>query len=273
MSGMSTLRHLTCSSCSLTDINLSGCTSLDYLVATYNSLTSIDVSDCVSLRYLYLMYNDKAFSSIDLSSCRSTLIELNLGDLGFTSFDASGMSSLEYLSLSSNPMNGAELDLNDCVALKEFRVEDSHLSALKIENCSKLVQFWCYDNELTSLEFAPSMPDLQMAYIGQIEELTGRIDFGESPNLKDIELYYCTDLEEIDITGCPALTTANFYGVGVERLDISNNPQFASEASWLAVDGAPNLKQIKVWPEFDMNNLPSWAQWLPDGVELVYEFD
>ena len=174
MSGMSTLRHLTCSSCSLTDINLSGCTSLDYLVATYNSLTSIDVSDCVSLRYLYLMNNDKAFSSIDLNSCRSTLIELNLGSLGFTSFDASGMS----------------IDLNDCVALKEFRVEDSHLSALKIENCSKLVQFWCYGNELASLEFAPSMPDLQMAYIGQIEELTGRIDFGESPNLKDIQLYY-----------------------------------------------------------------------------------
>lgn len=273
VSGMSTLRHLTCSSCSLTDINLSGCTSLDYLVATFNSLTSIDVSDCVSLRYLYLMKNDKAFSSIDLSSCRSTLIELNLGSLGFTSFDASGMSSLEYLSLSSNPMNGAELDLNDCVALKEFRVEDCHLSALKIENCSKLVQFWCYGNELTSLEFAPSMPDLQMAYIGQIEELTGRIDFGESPNLKDIQLYYCTDLEEIDITGCPALTTAYFYGVGVERLDISNNLQFGTENGYIALDGAPNLKQIKVWPEFDMNNLPSWAQWLPDGVELVYEFD
>jgi len=62
--------------------------------------------------------------------------------------------------------------------------------------------------------------------------------------------------------------------VGVERLDISNNLQFSAEnGGYLALDGAPNLKQIKVWPEFDMNNLPRWAQWLPDGVELVYEFD
>lgn len=273
LSGMATLRALTCSNCSLTDINLSGCTSLEYLVATFNSLTSIDVSDCVSLKYLYLMYNDKAFSSIDLNLCRSTLIELNLGSLGFTSFDASGMSSLEYLSLSENPMDGAELDLNDCVSLKEFRAEDCHLSALKIENCSNLVQFWCYGNELTSLKFAPSMPNLKMAYIGQIEELTGRIDFGDCPNLENIQLYYCTDLEEIDITGCPALTQAYLYGVGVERLDISNNTQLGIENAFLAVDGAPNLKQIKVWSDFDMNNLPTWAKYLPDGIDLVYEFD
>ena len=269
VSGMSTLRHLTCSTCSLTDINLSGCSSLDYLLASYNSLTSIDVSECTSLRYLMLQRNDPSFSQIDLSSCRSSLVELNLGYLGFTEFDASGMSNLEYLALSSCPMTGASLDLNDCVALQEFRVEDCYLSELKIEKCTNLVQFWCYNNKIASIELAPSMPELQMAYFGQSEELSGSLDFGDCPKLENIQLYYCSNLNDIDITGCPVLVDAYLYGVGIERLDVSNN----REIGWLDLTDAPNIKQIKVWPEFDMNNLPSWAQWLPDGVELVYEFD
>uniref|UniRef100_UPI00126A767F leucine-rich repeat domain-containing protein n=1 Tax=Porphyromonas canoris TaxID=36875 RepID=UPI00126A767F len=141
------LRSLGCYFNSLTSLDVSKNTALKTLDCASNSLTSLDVSKNTALTYLECSKN--SLTSLDVSKNKA-LTGLYCYRNSLTSLDVSKNTALTYLDCHSNPLTS--LDVSKNTALKELSCSHNKFTSLDVSKNTKLEQLECYSNRLTSLD-------------------------------------------------------------------------------------------------------------------------
>lgn len=245
LSGMKNLRQLQANGCSsMKEINLSGCSALRALtLSSCSSLTSVDVSECPALEYLYTLYS--GIGDVNLNVQRDNLIRFNPQGSAIKKLDVRGMRKLEFCQVGDCEYLEEIPDFTDCVSLKNVRIEHCPVKGkLNLNNCKNLEEINAYESNITAIALH-DMPSLWNICVFGNPEMT-TVDLKNLPSLEQLMCYNLTKLERIDIS------------------TINPNAQ-------MYLDMCPNLKEIKVWPDFDINNPPSNIS-KDATARFVYEF-
>lgn len=244
LQGNTTIKRISLSGNALTSVNLNGCENLEYLVLSYNTnLASLDITGCNSIERLYVQ-NTK-LTDLDLAPIASTLHELNVSSNGMTNLDVSQCTELTYLECQSNNLTQA-MDFSNNTKLTDLRIESNQVPSVNLKNCNQLQTLNCYSNEaLTSL----ILPD-------------------DQSHITLLNAFSIPNVTELNIGNMTAVEWFSVYVTGLTRIDISNVNQNAKGIYLYYND---NLRQIKVWSDFDMNNPPANV-FKDDTAEFVYEF-
>lgn len=245
LSGMKKLRQLQANgNGSMKSIDLSGCSSLRELtLSSCANLTSVDVSECPSLEYFYTLYS--GIGNVDLNAQRANLVRFNPQGSAIKKLDLKGMGKLEYCQAGDCENLEAMPDFSDCVSLKNLRLEHCPVKGeLDVNNCKNLEEINVYESNVTA------------------------VAFHDMPALWNVCIFGNSDMTSVDLKNLPSLEQFMCYNLPkLERIDISSvNPM-----AQMYLDMCPNLKEIKVWPDFDMDNPP--ANISKDATaRFVYEF-
>ena len=237
--------------CNQETLDLTRFENLEVVNVDRNRFYSIDVSNLSKLRELSCSYQfpddywrENGLRTLSLSGCVS-LSRLTCSFNILEELDLSTNTGLMQLFCQENPGLGARLDISHLLGqLTELNVRNTGITSLDLSGSPQIERLQC---ELNPLEQAPDLTDKPNLTFLRIEGcgLTGLLSIPDSPLLT--ELYcYDNDLSYIDISGCTEGTLSN--------LQAFNNP---------------NLKEIKVWPDFDMENPPRFNV---GDAEYVYEF-
>ena len=245
LSGMKKLRQLQANGCSsMRKINLSGCSALKELtLSSCSSLTSVDVSECPALEYFYTLYS--GIGNVDLDVQRANLVRFNPQGSTIKKLDLHGMGKLEFCQAGDCEQLEEIPDFSDCVSLKNVRIERCPVKGkLNVGNCKNLEEINAYESNVTGI----SLHDM--------------------PALWNICAFSNPYMTTLDLKNLPSLEQLMCYDLAkLERIDISTvNP-----AAQMYLTLCPNLKEIKVWPEFDMNNPPANIS-KDTTAKFVYEF-
>ena len=240
----STLKEVSLSGNQLTTVNLSGCENLKGLILSYNTnLASLDITGCNSIERLYVQ-NTK-LTDLDFAPIASTLHELNVSSNGMTSLDVSQCTELTYLECQSNNLTTA-MDFSNNTKLTDLRIESNQVPSVNLKNCNQLQTLNCYDNEaLTSL----ILPD-------------------DQSHMTLLNAFSIPNVTELNVGNMTAVEWFSVYVTGLTRIDISN---VNHNAKGIYLYYNENLRQIKVWSDFDLNNPPSNV-FKDDTASYVYEF-
>lgn len=245
LSGLRNLRQLQANGCSsMKSINLAGCSALRELtLSSCSNLTSVDVSECPALKYLYTLYS--GIGNIDLDVQRANLIRFNPQGSTIKNLDLRGMTKLEYCQAGDCEYLLEIPDFSDCVSLRNFRIEHCPVKGdLNVNNCKNLEEINAYESNITS------------------------ITLHDMPALWNICVFGNPDMTSLDLKNLPSLEQLMCYNLEkIERIDISTvNPN-----AQIYLNMCPNLKEIKVWHDFDINNPPSNIS-KDATAKFVYEF-
>lgn len=244
LQGNTTIKRISLSGNALTSVNLNGCENLEYLVLSYNTnLSSIDISGCNHITDFFLQ--NTQIADLDLTPFAGSLKQLNVSYNGMTSLDVSQCTELTYLECQSNNLTQA-MDFSNNTKLTDLRIESNQVPSVNLKNCNQLQTLNCYSNEaLTSL----ILPD-------------------DQSHITLLNAFSIPNVTELNIGNMTAVEWFSVYVTGLTRIDISNVNQNAKGIYLYYND---NLRQIKVWSDFDMNNPPSNV-FKDDTAEFVYEF-
>ena len=243
-SGLKKLRKLQLSSCSqLLSVDVTDCTSLKDLNVSYcSALSSLDVSTCLALTKLYAQYTSLA--DVDLSAQCDQLKVFNPQGSPFKSLDLKGMRQLEVCQAGDCALETIP-DFSDCVMLKNLRMEH------------------CLAKEPVNVDKCLNMEDLNI-YEANI---TG-IALKDMPALWNVNMFSNYEQKTLQLENLPALQYLSCYDLPlIERVDIST----VNHKAGISFNMCPALKEIKVWPEFDINNPPSNVS-KDETAKFVYEF-
>ena len=158
----------------LSSIDVSGCSNLQSFGCDSNSkLKKITLGGNSNLKDFNC--SGSSIQSLDLSSCKNSLIGLNCYDnKSLRSLDVSGFTRLVYLSCSNSKIKEIKasnckklesidceknytiqtLDLSGCTKLEYLYCSDNALESLDLSGCSKLTALYCNDNNLSSLNLS-----------------------------------------------------------------------------------------------------------------------
>lgn len=244
LQGNTTIKRISLSGNALTSVNLNGCENLEYLVLSYNTnLSSIDISGCNHITDFFLQ--NTQIADLDLTPFAGSLKQLNVSYNGMTSLDVSQCTELTYLECQNNNLTQA-MDFSNNTKLTDLRIESNQVPSVNLKNCNQLQTLNCYSNEaLTSL----ILPD-------------------DQSHITLLNAFSIPNVTELNIGNMTAVEWFSVYVTGLTRIDISNVNQNAKGIYLYYND---NLRQIKVWSDFDMNNPPANV-YKDDTAEFVYEF-
>lgn len=244
LQGNTTIKRISLSGNALTSVNLNGCENLEYLVLSYNTnLSSIDISGCNHITDFFLQ--NTQIADLDLTPFAGSLKQLNVSYNGMTSLDVSQCTELTYLECQSNNLTQA-MDFSNNTKLTDLRIESNQVPSVNLKNCNQLQTLNCYSNEaLASL----ILPD-------------------DQSHITLLNAFSIPNVTELNIGNMTAVEWFSVYVTGLTRIDISNVNQNAKGIYLYYND---NLRQIKVWSDFDMNNPPANV-FKDDTAEFVYEF-
>lgn len=267
LSALSNLQTLICSGNNLTGIDLSASESLIYLDCTSNMLGSVDASKCPNLETL-LAGSNKNLKSVNVEGCgnlkeislmntmvsafdaqpvKNTLLNLSLQNTRVEVINVEGCKVLEKLELGNTKVRG-DLDLRTCPNIYHLRVEGTNLRSFDLSNSTTLKELQAF-----------GMPELESVKLASYLSNLFQVNIYRNPKLASFQWDIVDGIgSAFDMAG----------EGGVERIDISHvNPDGVSQM-WLENS---NLKEIKVWPDFDMDNVPLWLSVSPNA-KFVYEF-
>ena len=230
------LKELTCSSCKLTELDMSGCPALEKLNCSWNKLTSLNVSNNKLLKSLDCSWNRPALTKLDVSqntelssiNCNynygmaelylpkgPALTSLVARGTGLTKLDVSGCTSLPSLDCSSNSKL-TSLDVSDCPALTSLSCTNCKLVELNLSN-TPLTYLNCGNNNLTSIDISTNTA-LKSLNCGN-NKLTS-IDLSNNTALNS---FTCNNnqLTTLDLSANTALTSLNFSNNNLTGFDLS----------------------------------------------------
>lgn len=147
VSGLSSLEELSCSSNKLAALDASGLTSLKKLHCDNNKLETINVSGATSLTDLSCFFNN--LTQINVNGL-TELSSLNCGFNELTALDVREITTLNDLSCNSNLLTS--LDVSNNTALVNLLCDNNQLKYLDVSNLTSLESLECYANELTTLD-------------------------------------------------------------------------------------------------------------------------
>lgn len=225
----------------LTGLDVSGCPKMIEVCSTKCNLKTLNIGQC-KLQGLYV-YENPELAAIDLTYCGPTLSGLTCGTTSITSLDLSKCSDLENLEINNTLLPECP-DLSKLTQLQTLRIENNQFTSVDLSKLRSLVDLYAYNCRLTSLDLTNNH-NIKMvnAWDNQIETLS--LDNNKRIKILSVDN---NKLQRIDLTPCdPSVLTM------LQARDMAT------------------LREVKVWPEFDINNPPEGYQ-ISTGAEFVYEF-
>lgn len=237
------LQSLWCDANQLSELDLSGCPALTTLVCSFNQLTSLSIPICPLVT---LAAHQNPIGTIALGHIVKTLDTVNLTNCQLKALDLRGATKLTYLECSDNPFEEAPV-LTGCTRLENLRMENV-----------TTVDFGRMDfSECTNL----NVLRLDFSKIGT------SINLSSNRRLYELSLQAC-GLEEINIAGLINLGYVNVSDNNFKRLDVSA----ADGIFTFFANRNASHAQVKVWPEFNLDNPESQYFFIDSNIELVYSF-
>jgi hypothetical protein len=244
LQGNTTIKNIWLSSNKLTSVNLNGCNSLEIVVLSYNSeLNNLDLTGCSKIERLYVQ-NTK-INELDVAPFVSTLKILNVSRNGFNTLDVSQCTQLSYLECQGNNLTG-NFDFSNNPNLSVLRIEENHISSLNMSQCNQLEELHCYN----------------------MEEITSIVLPDDQSHLTNVNAFSMPNLSSLNVGNMTSVNYLSVYMTGLTRVDIS---QCNKDARGIYLYYNDNLRQIKVWSDFDLDNPPTNV-FKDDTAEFVYEF-
>lgn len=242
--GLANLKNIIFSTNELTEVSFNGCSALSNVVGTFNlNLASIDLTGCSNIKSFMFMYT--ALEQLDITPFASTIEELNLGWTKIKSINISNCHNLTYLAVNNCDIS-EELDFSACTKLDELRVESTHIPNIDLSNCPNISVLQCYEiDQLRSLKLASHLPNLYQL------------------NIDNVPL-----LETFEWGTTEKLQYANIYMTPLKRIDLSG---VNTDYMYIYLQYNSNLKEIKVWKSFDLDNPPTNIA-IDSTAKFVYEF-
>lgn len=308
VAGCPNLQQLVCSSNNLTSINISGCDKLVELYVQYNSglgtvnltgigsqliglnvaqtgIRDLDISGCVNLVDLELQDNYMTGRTLDFTVCPK-LSHLRCENNGLAGIKVAGLANLEDLHCYSNQIT--ELDLTGCSKLVYVNAFTNAITSVTLDGCTSLYQLNVSENQIKSLDLTPAVSTLSVfgAVSNQISELKAfdqctalsdvnlnqnqltELKIGNAPMLKEFQCSYNL-LNKIELGNCPTLLNMDLWGNKLSRIDLTGLSMEVFTTGMFFYDENMADLEVKVWPEFDVNDKPS--KWYGSG-KLVHEF-
>ena len=208
------MQRLLCARNKLTQLDVSNLKDLSYLSCAGNTLDNLIVNNCTALTELSCY--DSELKQISLTNC-TALKTLTLYNNKLTEIDISTCSALEELRLEENSLT--KIDVSKNKMLISLDVEENQLSELDIKGCISLESLACGGTNLfTTIDFS-GHPSLKNVYCSVSKSLKSMIA-KDCKRLESINAYY-SKIEEIDVTGCTALTFIELDHNSVKTLDAS----------------------------------------------------
>lgn len=232
---------LGCEANYMESLDVSGCPNLQELSAGQNRLTQLNIGTS-PLKEL-IVKDNAAIGAVNFDHARNTLQLLNVSNTGITSLDVHDCYMLQELECQENSLVSTP-NLNGCVSLKRLRLEHTGISELDLSTMLALEELHCYGNNIKKL------------------------DMSGLAGLKFVNAF-SNPLTWIDVNGCGALEHLHVSGTELEYVDLSDCSGSLLEEFFCEYN--PDLKEVKVWAEFDLTAPPT--QWyIQDGAKYVYEF-
>ena len=271
---MPRLEVLSCSSNSISEINLLNNPEIIELQCGKNPLTIIELPEENKLEKLYC--DDTLIKQLDLSKMKY-LRELDLDDNNLTTLDLSQSAELVYLSVYNNELES--IDLSACEHLQEVYLSKNRLTSLDLSGNAELSVASFTDNAVKTFD-ASTLKMLQYLYVTNngMQELTLN-------NKNLVELVAGNNkFESIDLSSCESLGVAEFTKCNLSTIDVSKNLRldwlfvgdnklesitFAEDQYELNLLHAENNKLTSV----DFARIPHVAELLVSGNMLSGEID
>lgn len=240
------LREVSLDLNNLTSANFDNCENLLCVIVSFNpQLTDLSLQGCNKLNALFIHYTQ--LNGYDITPFAQTLKELNIGELtGFSTEVLSNIPNLTFLECQRCQLSGT-LNMSDSPKLNYLRCEENpDLSSVILTNCNELKELHCYSNQnVESVELPENQSYIEIMNLFEIPKVT-----------------------EMNLRNLSVLNRLQLSGTSIKRVDISE----CNHEAWLFLeDENPQLKEIKVWPTFDMANPPSNIK-IPETAKFVYEF-
>ena len=241
LSSNTNLTYLSCYGNNMTSLNVNKCKKLTYLDCAPNSLTSLDLSNLTALEKL-ICYSNK-LTSLTLASSTPNLSIVKCYDNKFTSLslydcpsltniDAKNCTSLKYLYCYRNALTALNISgntaleelycfenanlstitgLNDCTAITYIDCDDCAITDLSaVNNMTKLNRLYCRYNKLTTLTLTNKSYLVCVRASGNTSMTTANVRSN-------------SNMTELTISGCTALTELKCYNNDLTILDVAGN--------------------------------------------------
>ncbi|KAH7373009.1 hypothetical protein KP509_17G032900 [Ceratopteris richardii] len=207
-------------------LDLSGCSKLKRFDSSIGKLKDLRYLNLESCRHVELLKEEieglQSLELLTLENCKSLRTLTSLATT-LRTLHLMRCESLESLKASSSLPNLQDLRLLDCDNLKELDCEGlQSLELLNLFNCKSL-------RTLSSL--ATTLRTLRLDRCESLESL--KASSSSLPNLRDLTLWRCDKLKELDCEGCHSL----------ERLELEECDGLES----LEMPSLPNLRHLKLF--------------------------
>lgn len=208
------LKYLTCSSCSLSSIDISKNTALKELNLVNNGLSTLDISNHPNLTILNVSIN--FLNSIAISK-NPELTVLGIEQNKLTSLDISKNTNLTEIDCAFNTLS--TLDVSQNIALKNLYCGNNKLTAIDITKNTALSSFSCGINQLSSLDISQNT---LLTLLNCSENQITSLDVTKHPKLTNL---YCSKnhLNTLDVTKNIALTQFYCTDNNLTTLDVTKN--------------------------------------------------
>ncbi|XP_043687972.1 disease resistance protein RUN1-like [Telopea speciosissima] len=223
--GWKKLLHISGLPSSLTSLDISGCSSIrDISGLSSTSLTSLDASECSSIQEISGGF-PSSLTSLNLRSCTSITYISDLSSTSLTSLDASECSSIQ--DIPDLPSSLISLDLKFCTSIQRISCLPSSLTSLDARHCKSMVKLSCSTNTSSSGGGLRNLKTLDLYDCSSLEEIEG-VDH-KLGSLEIFKIESCKSLKKIKLTGLKNLVTfcfskndhmSDFEGEGMDSLEI-----------------------------------------------------
>ena len=263
---------------------LADCTKINYLDCSSCGLSNLDLSNmselqelwCSGNQFTYLGVTNKPILTTLVASDNSQLVDMDCYDCALTELNVFNCDSLEYIDCQNNQLSS--LDVSTCPSLAYLLCNLNQLTELDISNNPKLLYLWCNQNQLTSLDLS-TCPDgflsldcrynnighaLDMSRFAQLWQIAcsdnqiPQLTLGSHTSLTDIWCAY-NQLTSLDVSGCPALKKLDAQSNQLTSLNVTGCTAleilYAHDNQLTSLD-ASNLSALKaLYAQY--NNLTS----------------
>ena len=183
----------------LTSLDLSANVNLKYLQCNGNYLQSLILPDSPYLTEVICYKN--CIRSLDVTKL-TNLYLISAFDNRITSLDLSNCEDLDFLEIGNNPLDF--LDVSNCNNIGVLNVYDTNLKELDVkdkQNMNYLNFSWC---QIDSIDLS-TLKYLKVLIISGCS--ISSLDLSYCTNLIEIYCESCLELEELDISMLPSLST------------------------------------------------------------------
>ncbi|MBE9488613.1 MAG: fimbrillin family protein [Bacteroidetes bacterium] len=259
------LTKLNCNETKISSLDVSKNSKLTSLSCDKTAITSLNVSKNLNLTYLHC--NETAISSLDVSkNTKLTSLSCSINKIPVLNVD----NNIKLTLLHCSDTKIASLNINNNIDLTDLSCSETDVTSLDVSKNINLKSLYCYSTDIASLDLSKN-PVLESISCSSTDitslDISNNIEINDiscdnttisTLDLSKITKLQClicssTDISSLNLNNNINLSYFSCYNTDITSLDISKN----TALTFFNCDYCLLLKEIVVWPSFDIENVPT----------------